>query len=48
MGGYAISNDPAAWLVGTQEHAGETYFIVNVLPVTEKWAKKYGGELKGM
>lgn len=45
---YTIADDPFEWLLSTQKYKDETYFIVNVLPITKKQAKEYNGALRGM
>lgn len=45
--GYDITGYPADWVIDMQKHAGETYYIVNVLPVTDEWAAEWDGKLKG-
>lgn len=48
MGHTITDEDPIEWLAYTQKFNNETYFIVNVLPLTDEQAKKYKGELRGM
>jgi hypothetical protein len=46
--GYEIAADPFEWLLSTQKHEAEIYFIINALPITETQAAQYDGALRGM
>ena len=46
--GYSLAKSVENWLAYTQNFEDETYFILNVLPVSKEWAEKWDGELKGM
>lgn len=48
MLGYSFENSPEEFIERTQNYPlGEHYFILNVLPVSEDFYKKWKGKLKG-
>ena len=46
--GYSVDESPIDWLIRTQEFEDETYYIVNVLPISKKVADEIDGTLNGM
>lgn len=45
--GYSFAECPEKWIIETEVYAGETYLIVNVMPVSDDFYKKNAGTLKG-
>ena len=45
---YDITDNPEKWVEETQQFDDGDYFVINVMPISEEFAKKWDGELKGM
>lgn len=46
--GHSFTSNPEEWLGGVQDYQDETYFIINVLEVSEDFYNYYNGRLKGL
>ena len=44
---YYITKDVQAWIAESQTYDGEEYYIINSMEVSEDWADKWDGSLKG-
>jgi hypothetical protein len=45
--GMMVADDPIEWLAEIQDEPG-TFVLLNAQPMTDKQAKEYDGEFKGM
>lgn len=46
--GYSIDNDPIEFIEKVQKYKEETYFIINVLPISSRRAKEWRKKLRGI
>jgi hypothetical protein len=43
-----VTDDVVRWLENCQQYNGETYYLINQLPITDAEAARIDGELRGM
>jgi len=46
--GMNTTHSPVEWLEDVQKHEDEIYFLINVLPITDKEFTRIDGNLGGM